>query len=224
MKITVFRLETKNINYWKNDEAKTVGSTYNYFFGFYLDEKSQFTKMMNDLLSFDEINPQKNTLSDIHKFIKNNDYLKFVDFFERTKKHNIYKNNPIFIDKEFGQLIRELTLESIRLDKYPAYPSRQTCLYCIPDEKGISYWKNRINSKSKDYQLVELEIEGDTFVGNDDFLIRYEGDIETYKENLINYWDIEGSVKMIESEILFNGTARCIRVIEENNMTSNSES
>ena len=149
--------------------------------------------------------------------ILQNDFMYFVHLYERVKMHQLYNhpNRQSFIDKEFGQIIRELCLEDFRLTDYRYYPSRQTCLYCIPLEEGIKFWQKELINESKDYQLVELSIKGKTFIGSNDYLDRYVQDIDSYYEYISQYWKNPITRPTKQSEILFEGVAKCIRILKE---------
>lgn len=63
--------------------------------------------------------------------------------------------------------MRELALEKVRKKKYPAYPSRMSCLYVSRTFEESDNWGKYFAKLGRPtYSVVKLEIDGNYFVGD----------------------------------------------------------
>lgn len=223
--MNVYRFQCNKIDYWKMGEQRNTEG-FNHHFGFYVRQDVPFRSMLEDIIKFRELNVEDYSIAEIVQRILTNDYYYFVNLYDRVKKHEIYnhpKRTP-FIDKEFGQIVRELCLEDYRLKNHPEYPSRHKCLFCIPTEEGIEFWREKLFHGAEDYQLVELFIEGKTFIGTNNYLANYVQDIDSYYKYVSQYWEKPVTRPTKESEILIEGHIRCIQIICQGNVGTGSHS
>ncbi|MBU1143780.1 MAG: DUF2441 domain-containing protein [Firmicutes bacterium] len=210
-----YRFQSNNISYWMEDETRVIDD-YNHHFSYYLRDDTPFRSMLIDLLMHPELNHESYKIEQIIHKITINDFYYFANLFERVKSHDIINDTrrKQYIEKEFGQLIRELCLEEIRKKEYDEYPSRQKSLFCIPNYQGVDYWFKVLINGKKNYQLVELLLDGKFFIGDARFLQGYIKDIENYYRYVAQYWKYPLEAPSIESEIIFQGVAQCIRIIK----------
>lgn len=81
-------------------------------------------------------------------------------------------NNPVAY--EHTQLehhtvvaLRELALEKVRLEKYPSYPSRMSCLYVSETFEEAERWGEFFTKIGRPtYSIVKLQVEGNYFIGD----------------------------------------------------------
>lgn len=213
--LKAFRFQSNNIDYWMESETRVIDD-YNHHFSYYLRDDTDFRLMLIDLLKYPILNQEAYDMEQIIRKILNNDFIYFANLFERVKSHHI-ANDPMrkqYIEREFGQLIRELCLENIREKQYVHYPSRQKSLFCIPNYQAVEYWYQALISGEKNYQLVELLLDGKVFIGDDRFLQGYKEDIDSYYKYVAQYWMYPLEVHSMKSEILFQGIAMCTRIIK----------
>ena len=138
--------------------------------------------------------------------------------------NDIY-NNPgkydaALLDHHTLVALRELALEEVRQKKYPAYPSRMSCLYVSKTFEAAESWGNYFAEIGRPtYSIVRLEIEGNCFIG--DAAKCFDGRTDK-KENLRLaelYWKSsprEADEDSVE-EMLVDGTITVVEVLKEIN-------
>jgi len=213
--LNAFRFQSNQIGYWKVNEVR-VTNDFNHHFSYYILDYSTYRLMLQDIMKFPELNMESYTLEQISNKILTNDFIYFSHLFKRLRTHQIMHDFKCkeYIEKEFGQLIRELCLEDIRSRDFNHYPSRQKALFCIPNDEGIEYWHKKLINGKKDFQLVQLSLDGKVFIGDNRFLQSYKNDIDNYYRYVAQYWQFPLNEISIGSEIVFEGIAKCIKIIK----------
>lgn len=176
---------------------------------------------LGQIISFDK--NQKNTL--YHFFFekeqmnsKGEDFIKIL--------HGHYTNDGLTMDKEnadvavryVGQTIRairEVIVEMVRLQDYPEYPSRLSCLYAAKSYEDALQWKELFDSyHRKVLQIVKLRVIGNIFEGDGNLLPKEDGIPFSRKiEQAREYW--KGNVKNELPELLINGKIEVVEIIDE---------
>ncbi|EEM16741.1 hypothetical protein bpmyx0001_23670 [Bacillus pseudomycoides DSM 12442] len=111
--------------------------------------------------------------------------------------------------------IREVIVEMVRLQEYPEYPSRLSCLYAAKSYEDALKWKELFDSYNrKVLQIVKLRVIGNSFEGDGNLLPKEDGvpfsrKIEQAKE----YW--KGNVKNELPELLINGKIEVVEIIDD---------
>lgn len=106
--------------------------------------------------------------------------------------------------------VRELSFELVRKEFYPELPSRQKCIWIIPDdEKSLEFWKNVIENKNK--RIFKITVNGKIHRAAHKWLIGGTFSLNKWASLAHSYWKGEESGG-IEDEILFEGK---IKIIEE---------
>ena len=140
--------------------------------------------------------------------------------------HENYSGNEINLNNENAQIainyvgqtiraIREVVVELVRLQEYPEYPSRLSCLYAAKSYEESLKWKELFDSYNrKVLQIVKLRVIGNYFEGDSSFLPREDAipfarKIDQAKE----YW--KGNIKSDLPEILVDGEIEVVEVIED---------
>lgn len=112
-------------------------------------------------------------------------------------------NNDAFV-------LRELALEEVRKSKYPAYPSRLSCLYITKTKDDAINWiKILKRNKKKCKQVLTLELTGEIFCFDGNLMKRQNASYQKHLENAELYWN---SINSNNSEILFYGEAKVIKI------------
>jgi hypothetical protein len=214
--LRAFRYQSDNIGYWRVNEERST-CEFNFFFSYYILDYAPFRNALLYILGFPELNPESYTIEQVVNKILQNDFLYYSNLYERVKAHYIFNipDKREYFEKEFGQLIRELCLEDVRKNKFSYCPSRQKCLFCVPDYKGLDYWYKLLLYDKNDFQLVELSLDGKTFIGDNSYLQNYTNNIDDYYQYVTKYWMNPLNEASAESEIIFQGTARCIRIVQQ---------
>jgi hypothetical protein len=103
--------------------------------------------------------------------------------------------------------IRETIFEEVRLKFFPHLPSRQRCIWVIPDGQSLTFWKQYITGR-----IFQLKINGKAYRASDKHLGNDSMSINQYRRNAFNYWAGLGVRGDPDEEILFEGF---VEVIEE---------
>ncbi|REB11652.1 DUF2441 domain-containing protein [Sporosarcina sp. BI001-red] len=111
--------------------------------------------------------------------------------------------------------IREVIAEMVRLQEYPEYPSRLSCLYAAKSYEDSLKWKELFDSYNrKVLQIVKLRVVGNYFEGDGDLLPKNDGVAFVRKiEQAKEYW--KGDVKSELPEMLINGKIEVVEIVNE---------
>ncbi|MGG1554733.1 DUF2441 domain-containing protein [Paenibacillus ferrarius] len=180
-------------------------------------------KKMNlgQIISLDK--DQKNTLYQFF-FEKEQMNSKGEDFIQILNGH--YTNDGLKMDKEnadvairyMGQTIRairEVIVEMVRLQEFPEYPSRLSCLYAAKSYEDALKWKELfISFHRKVLQIAKLRVIGNSFEGDGNLLPKEDGIPFSRKiEQAREYW--KGNLNNELPELLINGTIEVVEIIDE---------
>jgi len=111
--------------------------------------------------------------------------------------------------------VRETIVEMVRVQEFPQYPSRLSCLYAAESYEDALKWKALFESFNRNVlQIVKLRVEGAIFVGDANLLPKEDGVPFSKKiEQAREYWS--GNVTSELSEVLINGKIEVIEIIDE---------
>lgn len=137
-----------------------------------------------------------------------------------------YTNEGLKMDKENAEVamkyvgqtiraIREVIVEMVRLQEYPEYPSRLSCLYAAKSYEDALKWKELFDSYNrKVLQIVKLRVVGIFFEGDGNLLPKEDGIPFSLKiEQAGEYW--KGNEKNGLPELLINGKIEVVEIIED---------
>ncbi|PEB50506.1 hypothetical protein CON65_19375 [Bacillus pseudomycoides] len=176
---------------------------------------------LGQIISFDQ--NQNNTL---YRFFFEREQLnsKGEDFIQILQSHytneglNLNKENAEVVIKYVDQTIRavrEVIVEMVRLQEYPEYPSRLSCLYAVKSYEDALKWKELFDSYNrKVLQIVKLRVIGNSFEGDGTLLPKEDGVPFSQKiEQAREYW--KGNVKNELPELLINGKIEVVEIIDD---------
>ncbi|CAI8942640.1 MULTISPECIES: DUF2441 domain-containing protein [Bacillus] len=191
----------------------------------------------NELYVYHIVTRKKMILGQIINFDKNQNNTLYRFFFEREQLNSKgedfiqilqdhYTNEGLNMNKENAEVaikyvdqtiraIREVIVEMVRLQEYPEYPSRLSCLYAAKSYEDALKWKELFDSYNrKVLQIVKLRVIGNSFLGDGNLLPKEDGvpfsrKIEQAKE----YW--KGNVKNELPELLINGKIVVVEIIDD---------
>ncbi|RDI39144.1 uncharacterized protein DUF2441 [Falsibacillus pallidus] len=111
--------------------------------------------------------------------------------------------------------IRETIAEMVRLQEFPEYPSRLSCLYASKTYGEALNWKELFDSYNrKVLQIVKLKVDGSSFEGDGSLLPKEDGLPFAQKiEQARTYW--KGNVHNELPELLINGKIEVVEIIED---------
>ncbi|PFL17108.1 hypothetical protein COJ07_24300 [Bacillus cereus] len=158
-------------------------------------------------------------------------------FFERKQLNSIgedgmkilnnhYKNDELHINNENAKVVmnymdqtiravRETIVEMVRLQEYPEYPSRLSCLYAAKSYEDALKWKALFDSYNREVlQIVKLRVIGSSFEGDGTLLPKEDGIPFSQKiEQAKEYW--KGNVQNDLPELLINGEIEVVEIIDD---------
>lgn len=172
------------------------------------------------------INFDKNKNNTLYRFFfereqlnsKGEDCIQILQDHYTSEGLNMNKENAEVAIKYVDQTIRairEVIVEMVRLQEYPEYPSRLSCLYAAKSYEDALKWKELFDSYNrKVLQIVKLRVIGNSFEGDGNLLPKEDGvpfsrKIEQAKE----YW--KGNVKNELPELLINGKIEVVEIIDD---------
>lgn len=191
----------------------------------------------NDLYVYHIVTRKKMSLGQIINFNKNQNNTLYRFFFEREQLNskgedfiqilqshytdkglNLNKENTEVAIKYVDQTIRairEVIVEMVRLQEYPEYPSRLSCLYAAKSYEDALKWKELFDSYNRNVlQIVKLRVIGNSFEGDGNLLPKEDGAPFSQKiEQAREYW--KGNVKNELPELLINGTIEVVEIIND---------
>ncbi|AXK18326.1 DUF2441 domain-containing protein [Bacillus toyonensis] len=183
------------------------------------------------------VTKKKMNIGQIIHFDKNQTNTLYHFFFERehlnaTGEDSIqilksnYINNELHINNENAQVVmkytdqtiravRETIVEMVRLQEYPEYPSRLSCLYASKSYEDALKWKALFDSYNRDVlQIVKLLVSGNSFESDGNLLPKEDGISFSRKiEQARDYW--KGNSKSELPELLINGKIQVVEIIDD---------
>ncbi len=111
--------------------------------------------------------------------------------------------------------IREQITEFVRIQHFPHYPSRLSCLYATKTIEQAMQWKALFESYNRQVlQLVKLKVKGRYFEGNAELLPKEDGSSFAVKiEQAQRYWTDKSSGPL--TELLVDGKIEVCEIIEQ---------
>ncbi|MED1012576.1 DUF2441 domain-containing protein [Bacillus mycoides] len=146
------------------------------------------------------------------------------DSIQILKRH--YINEELHINNEDAKVVlnyidqtiravRETIVEMVRLQEFPEYPSRLSCLYAAKSYEDALKWKPLFDSYNRDVlQIVKLRVIGSSFEGDGNLLPKEDGIPFAQKmEQAREYW--KGNVRNELPELLINGRIEVVEIIDD---------
>lgn len=104
------------------------------------------------------------------------------------------------------RIIRELAFESVRKEFYSELPSRQKCIWLIPNERqSFDFWKSILQDKNQ--RIFKVEVDGKIHRAAQKWLIGGTVPLDEINSKAHKYWKGEDSGSF-EDEILFVGNLK----------------
>ncbi|MED2181788.1 DUF2441 domain-containing protein [Bacillus wiedmannii] len=194
---------------------------------------------MNDIefYVYHIVTREKMNIGQIIHFGKNQTNTLYRFFFEREQLNssgedgikiinNHYKNEELHIKNENAKAVmsyidqtirtvRETIVEMVRLQEFPEYPSRLSCLYAAKSYEDALKWKALFDSYNREVlQIVKLRVIGNCFESDGNLLPKEDGIPFSQKiEQAREYW--KGTVNNELPELLINGKSEVVEIIDD---------
>ncbi|MGW6149702.1 DUF2441 domain-containing protein [Bacillus mycoides] len=190
-----------------------------------------------ELYAYHIVTRKKMKIGQIIPFDKNETNTLYRFFFERKQLNSIgedgmkilnnhYKNDELHINNENAKVVmnymdqtiravRETIVEMVRLQEYPEFPSRLSCLYASKSYEDALKWKALFDSYNREVlQIVKLRVIGSSFEGDGNLLPKEDGIPFSQKiEQAREYW--KGNVNNELPELLINGNIEVVEIIDD---------
>lgn len=139
---------------------------------------------------------------------------------------SLHSNDGLHLDKEDAEVvsrymgqtiraIRETITEMVRLQVYPDYPSRFSCMYAAKTYEDALKWKVLFESYNrKVLQIVKLRVKGSYFEGDANLLPKEDG--VPFAQKIVQakeYW--KGNVNNELPELLINGEIEVVEILDD---------
>lgn len=142
--------------------------------------------------------------------------------FNYADSKNIFKKKDLVIDlcktmQESDFVLRELAVEEVRKTKYPNLPSRLRCMF-LSDTKQVvldNLKTFHLKGVGKHFQAVAVKLTGELFYAKSVALPRNGLSYGEYMEIADKYWSQDQDSSESVKEILFEGKAEIVEIIEE---------
>ncbi|PGK35565.1 hypothetical protein CN907_19735 [Bacillus anthracis] len=136
----------------------------------------------------------------------------------RNEELHIKNDNATVVMNYMDQTIRavrETIVEMIRLQEFPEYPSRLSCLYAAKSYEDALKWKALFDSYNREVlQIVKLRVIGSSFESDGNLLPKEDGIPFSQKiEQAREYW--KGNVNNELPELLINGEMEVVEIIDD---------
>jgi hypothetical protein len=184
------------------------------FYAFHLVTNNRMT--VGQIIDFTE--GQHNTLYRffLEKEIRNEQQQDVFDVI--AGKSTLNEEETAMVKRYLGssiRAIREQITEFVRIQHFPHYPSRLSCLYATKTMEQAMEWKSLFESYNRQVlQLVKLKVEGRYFEGNAELLPKEDGSSFALKmEQAQSYWTNKSSGPL--TELLIDGKIEVYEIIEE---------
>lgn len=194
-------------------------------------------KDSNEFDVFHIVTRKKMHLGQMISFDKNQHNTLYHFFFEREQLNSkgedfiqiLYgqsTNEGLNLNKEDAEVairyvsqtiraIREVIVEMVRVQEFPEYPSRLSCLYAAKSYEDALKWKAIFDSfNRKVLQIVKLRVKGDYFEGDGNLLPKEDGAPFSRKiAQAREYW--KGNRTNELPELLINGEIEVVEIIDD---------
>lgn len=190
-----------------------------------------------ELYAYHIVTRKKMNIGQIIHFDKNQTNTLYHFFFEREQLNsngedgikilnNHYKSDGLHINNESAKIVinyidqtiravRETIVEMVRLQEFPEYPSRLSCLYASKSYEDALKWKALFDSYNREVlQIVKLRVIGSSFEADGNLLPKEDGIPFSQKiEQAREYW--KGNVRNELPELLINGRIEVVEIIDD---------
>ena len=142
--------------------------------------------------------------------------------FDYLNSKRIFKDKKLVLDLclsllEADFVIRELAAEDVRKEKYPNFPSRLRCMFLSETKEELlkNFAEMKKSNPEKHFQAVAVKLNGEVFYANEKGLKRDGLSFLANKKVAEEYWGQNQNSTACIKEILFEGQAEVIEILQE---------
>lgn len=119
----------------------------------------------------------------------------------------------------YDVLVKELAIEEVRQAHFKDFPSRLHCMYLSINKelalKNIHSMATSREKKGKQFQAVAVKLNGKIFKAGRTYMSREGESYNYYREKAFDYWNQQNLTDSEVKEVLFEGTAEIVEILEE---------
>ena len=175
---------------------------------------------VGDKLEFGKVyNYQGERVYNGAKFNKRRTYDDGYNFVDSKK---IFANKKLVLDmskqlEEYDFVLRELVFEEVRNKEFKDCPSRVRCMFLIDNKEACLKNLKHFHHKGHGtfFQVVAVKLNGNVFYAKTKNARRAGFSYNDYYEMAREYWAQDQTLDVPTNEILFEGKAEIMEVIEE---------
>lgn len=125
--------------------------------------------------------------------------------------------NVIEVARDFSSHLTrqtgEIVFEDVRRREFPHLPSRQRCVWLIPNQGGVKFWLRRMDVGGQ-FQVLKVRVQGRLHTASESYLVTDGFSLEEMIRSARQYW--LGIVEDAETEeIIFEGRMRVEEVMPQ---------
>lgn len=143
--------------------------------------------------------------------------------FNYLDSKKIFKNKKLILAMskallEADFVLRELSAEEVRKEKFAELPSRLRCMFLseTKEETLKNFNEMQKSNKDKHFQAVAVKLNGNIFYAKENGLARNGLSFEENKKVAEKYWSQNQKSTETTKEILFEGQAEIVEILAEN--------
>jgi uncharacterized protein DUF2441 len=143
-------------------------------------------------------------------------YLNLIKEGRMNPPERVYRHHASEIARDLVTRLREVIWEDVRKTEFPDRPSRQKCIWLVPNRNGLRYWLDQmgVHVRGLDWQVLRVRVQGRLHKANQDFLIGDNMGMRHMVEEARNFWrGVDVGEEAERAEILFEGRMRVEQIM-----------
>ena len=146
----------------------------------------------------------------------------YDDGYHFVDSKKIFANKQLVLNmakqlEEYDFILREMAFEDLRKNEFKDCPSRLRCMFLIDNKEACIKNLKTFHHKGHGsfFQVVAVMLNGNVFYATSSNARRNGLSYEEYYNSARDYWGQEQNTSLPANEILFEGKAEIIEIIEE---------
>ena len=140
-------------------------------------------------------------------------------WFWKIKKDSLYDIAHML--EGYDVIVKELATEQVRQEMFADHPSRMHCMYLSLDKetalKNIKEFAKLPGREHMSFQVVAVKLNGVIFKAGQVYMSREGESYNYYYDKAKEYWSQKNLQDDEVKEVLFEGTAEIVEILEEIN-------
>lgn len=158
----------------------------------------------------------------VYNGVKLNKRRTYDDGYSFVDSKKIFANKKLVLDmskqlEEYDFILREIAFEEVRKKEFKEYPSRLKCMFLIDNKEACLKNLKQFHLKGHGsfFQVVAVKLNGNVFYATAKHVVRAGVSYGNYFEMAREYWSQDQNSNLPINEILFEGKAEVVEIIQE---------